>query len=111
MSYAEQEELSASPVSRSFLVTYREIIVFKFPKDETKVFVKRIIGILGDIVEIRNKQVILNGIPVDDLSYTQLIDQGILDRSVNPQDTFGPVTVPEASYFVLGDNRDQSLDN
>ncbi len=88
-----------------------DIIVFPFPENETKTFVKRIIGVPGDTVEIRNKQVILNGIPLDDHSYTQRIDPGVIDGSINPRDNFGPVTVPDNSYFVLGDNRDQSLDS
>lgn len=88
-----------------------DIIVFKFPEDESKDFVKRIIGIPGDIVEIRNKQVILNGIQIDDQRYTQRIDLSIIERSINPRDNFGPMTVPDGSYFVLGDNRDQSLDS
>ena len=88
-----------------------DIIVFKFPEDETKDFVKRIVGIPGDAIEIRNKQVRLNGAPIDDHSYTQRIDPGIIDGSVNPRDNFGPVIVPDNSYFVLGDNLDQSLDS
>ena len=66
-----------------------EVIVFKFPEDETKDFIKRVIGMPGDIVEIRNKQVFINGAPFDDESYTQRIDLAILDRSVNPRDNFG----------------------
>jgi signal peptidase I len=88
-----------------------EVIVFKFPEDETKDFIKRVIGMPGDIVEIQNKKVFINGTPLDDESYTQRIDPGIIDRSINPRDNFGPVTVPATHYFVLGDNRDQSLDS
>jgi signal peptidase I len=88
-----------------------DIIVFKYPKDESKDFVKRIVGIPGDTVEIINKRVVLNGTPVNDNDYTQRIDPGVLDASINPRDNFGPVTVPSGSYFVLGDNRDQSLDS
>ena len=88
-----------------------DVIVFKFPEDETKDFVKRIIGLPGDTVEIRNKQVILNGIPFDDHNYTQRLDPGVLDASLNPRDNFGPITIPDGSYSVLGDNRDQSLDS
>jgi signal peptidase I len=88
-----------------------DIIVFKYPEDETKDFIKRVEAISGDIVEIRDKQVILNGVLVGDESHTQRLDPEIIDRSVHPRDNFGPVTIPEDSYFVLGDNRDQSLDS
>ena len=88
-----------------------DIIVFKYPEDETKDFIKRVIGMPGDIIEGRNKQVILNGAPLDDQSYTQRVDPAVIDGAVNPRDNFGPLTVPRGSYFVPGDNRDQSLDS
>jgi signal peptidase I len=88
-----------------------DIIVFRFPEDEEKDFIKRIIGIPGDTVQIRNKVVFVNGHPLDDRAFTQRIDPSIIDGSINPRDNFGPVTVPEGSYFVMGDNRDQSLDS
>lgn len=88
-----------------------DIIVFRFPEDEEKDFIKRIIGIPGDTVQIRNKVVFVNGQPLDDRAFTQRIDPSIIDGSINPRDNFGPVTVPEGSYFVMGDNRDQSLDS
>ena len=88
-----------------------DIIVFRFPEDEEKDFIKRIVGTPGDTVEVRNKVVLINGEPLDDKAFTQRIDPGIIDRTINPRDNFGPVTVPEESYFVMGDNRDQSLDS
>jgi signal peptidase I len=88
-----------------------DIIVFLFPEDETKKFVKRVIGLPGEIIHIRRKTVYVNGIALDDSAYAQRIDPGFLDEQVNPRDTFGPVTVPAESYFVMGDNRDQSLDS
>jgi signal peptidase I len=88
-----------------------EIIVFKFPEDETKEFIKRVVGLPGESIEIRNKTVYVNNTAFDDAMYTQRIDPGILDGRINPRDNFGPVTVPDDSYFVLGDNRDQSLDS
>lgn len=88
------------------------VIVFKYPEDEKKEFIKRVIGLPGDRIEIRNKEVLINDVPQDDKAYTQRVDpKEVLDRSVSPRDNFGPITVPQGSYFVLGDNRDQSLDS
>ncbi|HKC94541.1 MAG TPA: signal peptidase I [Nitrospira sp.] len=88
-----------------------DIIVFRFPEDEEKDFIKRIVGTPGDSVQIKSKVVLVNGRPLDDKAFTQRIDPGIIDGTINPRDNFGPVTVPEGSYFVMGDNRDQSLDS
>ena len=88
-----------------------DIIVFRFPEDEEKDFIKRIVGIPGDTVQVKNKVVLVNGRPLEDKAYTQRIDPGTIDGTINPRDNFGPVTVPEGSYFVMGDNRDQSLDS
>jgi signal peptidase I len=88
-----------------------DVIVFRFPEDEEKDFIKRIVGTPGDTVQLRNKVVLVNGQPLDDKAFTQRIDPGIIDSTINPRDNFGPVTVPEGSYFVMGDNRDQSLDS
>jgi signal peptidase I len=88
-----------------------DIIVFRYPEDEDKDFIKRIVGLPGDRIEIRNKLVHVNGVPVEDKSYTQRVDPGMIDGTINPRDNFGPVTAPAGSYFVMGDNRDQSLDS
>lgn len=88
-----------------------EIIVFKFPEDETKELIKRVIGLPGETIQIRNKTVYVNDTPLDDSTYTQRIDPGILNGTINPRDNFGPVKVPNEAYFVMGDNRDQSLDS
>jgi signal peptidase I len=88
-----------------------DIIVFRFPEDEEKDFIKRVVGTPGDTIQLRNKAVLVNGVVLDDKSFTQRIDPGIIDGTINPRDNFGPVTVPEGSYFVMGDNRDQSLDS
>jgi signal peptidase I len=88
-----------------------DIIVFRFPEDEEKDFIKRIVGLPGDTVQLKNKGVLVNGQPLDDKAFTQRIDPGVIDGTINPRDNFGPVTVPEGSYFVMGDNRDQSLDS
>ncbi len=88
-----------------------DIIVFRFPDDEEKDFIKRIVGLPGDTIQIRNKVVYVNGQMLDDKLYTQRVDPGLIDGTVSPRDNFGPVTVPEGSYFMMGDNRDQSLDS
>jgi signal peptidase I len=88
-----------------------DIIVFRFPEDEEKDFIKRIVGLPGDIVQVRNKVVFVNNEPLDDKAFTQRVDPGIIDGTINPRDNFGPVTVPQGAYFVMGDNRDQSLDS
>ncbi len=88
-----------------------DIIVFRFPEDEDKDFIKRVIGLPGDTLHIKNKTVYVNGRAYDDKAFTQRIDPGVIDGHINPRDNFGPVTIPEDSYFVMGDNRDQSLDS
>lgn len=88
-----------------------DIIVFRYPEDEHKDFIKRIIGLPGDTIEIREKIVSVNGEPFHDDAFTQRVDPGMIDGRINPRDNFGPVTVPPDSYFVMGDNRDQSLDS
>lgn len=88
-----------------------DIIVFRYPEDEHKDFIKRIIGLPGDTIQIREKIVSVNGEPFHDEAFTQRVDPGLIDGRINPRDNFGPVTVPPDSYFVMGDNRDQSLDS
>ena len=83
-----------------------DIIVFKFPKDPDRDLIKRVIGTPGDTVEIRHKKVFVNGTPyaTGHELYTDTQEQ-------TSRDNFGPVTVPPRSYFVMGDNRDQSYDS
>lgn len=88
-----------------------DVIVFRYPEDEEKDFIKRIVGTPGDVVEIRNKVVSVNGTSFDDHEFTQRVDPGVIDGHINPRDNFGPITIPDDSYFVMGDNRDQSLDS
>lgn len=87
-----------------------DIVVFKFPEDEKKDFIKRVVGLPGDTVEIRNKRVYINGNPVEEL-FAAHSDSIIYPSGIQPRDNFGPVVVPEESYFVMGDNRDFSLDS
>lgn len=87
-----------------------DIIVFRYPVDPDKDFIKRVIGLPGDVVQIRNKKVYINGklLKHDHGVHT---DKEIIPASVNQRDNFGPITVPEHDYFVMGDNRDNSYDS
>jgi len=87
-----------------------DIIVFEFPEDPDKDFIKRVVGIEGDTIEIRDKRLWVNGAPAE---YPQAIytDPRSIPEGVQPRDYFGPVTVPEGALFVMGDNRDHSYDS
>jgi signal peptidase I len=87
-----------------------DILVFIYPEDRSKDFIKRLIGLPGDTIEIRNKKIFLNGLPLND-THGVYVDNLIIPGSVQPRDNFGPVTVPEDSIFVMGDNRDESYDS
>ena len=84
-----------------------DVIIFKYPKDPDVDFIKRIIGIPGDVIEVRNKQVYRNGEALKE-DYVRIDEP---DRIIPGRDIFGPVTVPEGMYFVMGDNRDNSMDS
>jgi signal peptidase I len=82
-----------------------DIIVFIYPEDKSKDFIKRVIGIPGDKIQMQGKQVLVNGIPFDD-------KYGFYDEKTGGSSrSFGPVVVPKDHYFVMGDNRDHSLDS
>ncbi len=87
-----------------------DIVVFIYPEDRSKDFIKRVIGISGDTIEIRNKKIYLNGLPYSD-PYGIYTDDFIIPGSIQPRDNFGPITVRPDSIFVMGDNRDQSYDS
>lgn len=88
-----------------------DIIVFKYPEDETKDFIKRIIGLPGDVVEGREKTIYVNGDPLTEPYVIHSDPMTLSPESMSPRDSFGPLTVPANSFFVMGDNRDQSLDS
>ena len=83
-----------------------DVVVFKYPKDESKDFIKRVVGIPGDHIVIRKKQIFVNGV-LQKEPYIQILDP-TTDQS--PRDNF-ETTVPPHSYFVMGDNRDDSYDS
>jgi signal peptidase I len=91
-----------------------DVVVFIFPQDPSKDYIKRVIGVPGDRVQIINKKVYLNSQPYE-------TPQAVYDDSMiipapthpteSPRDNFGPVVVPQNSCFVMGDNRDHSYDS
>lgn len=86
------------------------LIVFEYPEDKTKDFVKRVEAVGGDIVEIRNKKLYVNNKLVKETQVIHL-EPDVFPADKNPRDYFGPVTVPKDSYFVMGDNRDRAYDS
>lgn len=87
-----------------------EVVVFIYPNDRSKDFIKRVIGVAGDKIEIKNKKIFINDEEFKD-SYGIFSDSLVLPQSLQPRDNFGPIIVPEKSIFVMGDNRDESLDS
>jgi signal peptidase I len=87
-----------------------DIVVFIYPNDRSKDFIKRVIGVGGDTIEIKNKKIFINGKEYSD-SYGIYSDNIIYPATMQPRDNFGPITVPKNSIFVMGDNRDESLDS
>jgi signal peptidase I len=103
------------PFKGTVLVPFKKIdqgdvVVFRFPKDRSVDYIKRVIGTPGDTVEIRDKKVIVNGKPIVD-SHAHISSTTILDTKSSPRDNMGPILVPEDRIFVMGDNRDNSYDS
>lgn len=87
-----------------------DIIVFKYPEDPKRDFIKRVIAVEGDVIESINKTIYVNGKPVEE-PYARHTDNVSKPRGIEPRDNFGPFVVPKDKYFVMGDNRDQSYDS
>jgi signal peptidase I len=85
-----------------------DIIVFKFPQDETRDFIKRVIGLPGETIEIRGKQVLVNGKPLDE-PYAVYTDWPT--GRLGERERLGPFVVPPDRLFMMGDNRDHSMDS
>jgi signal peptidase I len=87
-----------------------DVMVFEYPVDRSKDFIKRVIGVPGDEVEVRNKHVYVNGVLYQN-PHEVYRETAVFPREMNPRDNFGPVRVPPRSYFMMGDNRDNSYDS
>ena len=103
------------PFVSTTIIAYKEpkrgdIVVFKFPEDPDKDFIKRVVGVAGDVVEGRDKKIFVNHEPLNH-DYGIHKDSRIVPGNIQPRDNFGPLVVPEKSLFVMGDNRDHSYDS
>jgi signal peptidase I len=91
-----------------------DIVVFKFPQEPERDFIKRVIGLPGETLELKNKKVYINGTALDEPYVHFLVPPSAEGQEVAPFDlreSYGPVTVPDGQYFVMGDNRDNSQDS
>jgi len=99
----DQERIFVNRFIYRFSEIHRgDVVVFWYPRDTAKSFIKRVIGLPGDLVEIRRGQVLVNG---------ARIDEPYLRPEYRDRESFGRVIVPPGHYFVLGDHRNSSNDS
>ena len=108
---------TASPLDRTLLpvrdIHRGDVIVFKYPEEPERDFIKRVIGLPGDTVELKAKKVYINGQALDEpyVHFLTPASDGSEVTSMDVRERYGPVTVPADQYFVMGDNRDNSQDS
>jgi signal peptidase I len=90
-----------------------DVVVFKYPEEPERDFIKRVIGLPGETVELRSRQLYINGARIDEAYAHYLFPQGQEDEhgTFDVRERYGPVTVPAGHYFMMGDNRDNSQDS
>jgi signal peptidase I len=110
---------TASPIERALLpidtIHRGDVLVFKYPVDPSRDFIKRVIGLPGETLEVRAKKVYINGQPLDE-PYAHYLAPSAAEEyrevtSLEVLEHYGPVTVPPDHYFMMGDNRDNSADS
>jgi signal peptidase I len=111
---------TASSIERAVLpigtIKRDDVIVFKYPEEPERDFIKRVIGLPGETVELRDKRVYINGSALDEPYVHFLQPPGQNSEfheitSFDVRERYGPVTVPADHFFVMGDNRDNSQDS
>jgi signal peptidase I len=88
-----------------------DIIVFRYPNNPEKDYIKRVIALPGQTVKIENKMLYVDGQPAKNQDGVKFTDKKIFPADLSFRDNFGPFKVPQGEYFVLGDNRDDSRDS
>ncbi len=104
-----------NPIKDGYIVMWgkphrKDIVVFAWPVNPKIDFIKRVIGLPGDTVQIVNKKVYVNGKLLKE-PYVRHTDKNILPAGISPRDNYGPIKVPPGDVFVMGDNRDESYDS
>jgi signal peptidase I len=87
-----------------------DIVVFRYPEDHSKDFVKRVVALEGQKLEIRNKRVLVNDEKIEEPWAIYSMSE-VFPVNLSPRDNLGPITIPTGHVFVMGDNRDFSLDS
>jgi signal peptidase I len=108
---------TASSVGRTLLpvrdIRRGDVIVFKYPDEPDRDFIKRVIGLPGETLELRAKKVYIDGQPLDEpyVHFLEPASDSQETTSFDVRERYGPVRVPEGQYVVMGDNRDNSQDS
>ena len=108
---------TASSIDRALLpirnVRRGDVVVFKYPDEPERDFIKRVVGLPGETVELRAKKVYIDGKPLDEpyVHFLQPASESQEITSFDVRDRYGPVKVPDGQFFVMGDNRDNSQDS
>jgi signal peptidase I len=108
---------TASSIEKALLPTRSiqrgDILVFKFPEEPERDFIKRTVGLPGETIELKNQTVFVNGQPLTE-PYAHYLFPPVDENQTDGFDIrrkYGPVTVPDGHYFMMGDNRDDSQDS
>ncbi|MDP9324066.1 MAG: signal peptidase I [Acidobacteriota bacterium] len=108
---------TATSIGRTLLpvrdIRRGDVIVFKYPDEPERDFIKRVIGLPGETLELRAKKVYIDGQPLDEpyVHFLEPASDSQETTSFDVRERYGPVRVPEGQYFVMGDNRDNSQDS